>query len=309
MIAVFGANGFIGRHTVARLVKSGHHVRAISRRFGSDFKSVFPTVEAIEADLKNPLAVLSSLQDVDIVIQLVSTSSPALMNEHLTVDVLENVIPHIDFLRVCAKLPVRRVVFISSGGAVYGPNAPVPTAEHAPTNPISSHGLTKLMVEKYIQMHGEIDGLEYAILRVANPFGPGQFYQKGQGLIPAILDRWRRSEPIRILGSGESRRDYIYISDVSGAIEAAVMLPAGVKTVVNIGSGEARSVNEVVAGIETVTGHLFDKEFAAARATDVDVNCLDISKAEEVLGWTPSVPFLTGIRMTVESTRSIIARA
>src|SRR5690606_37125238 len=130
------------------------------------------------------------------------TSSPALMNEHLTVDILENVIPHIDFLRVCTTLPIRRIVFLSSGGAVYGPSVSTPTTESAPTNPISSHGLTKLMVEKYIQMHSEIDGLEYAILRVANPFGPGQIYQKGQGLIPAILDRWHRREPIRILGTG-----------------------------------------------------------------------------------------------------------
>lgn len=304
MIAVFGANGFIGRHTVAQLVKAGHQVRAISRRFSSDFRDIFPSVDIVEADLKNPLAVLSSLQDVEMVVQLVSTSSPALMNEHLTVDILENVIPHIDFLRVCTTLPIRRIVFLSSGGAVYGPSVSTPTTESAPTNPISSHGLTKLMVEKYIQMHSEIDGLEYAILRVANPFGPGQIYQKGQGLIPAILDRWHRREPIRILGTGETRRDFVYIADVANAIEAALMLPAGVSTIVNIGSGEDRSVNQVVSDIEEATGHHFKKEFVAERSTDVKFNCLDISKAKRVLGWSPKVPFLEGIRMTVESTRS-----
>ena len=114
-------------------------------------------------------------------------------NDHEIADIAENVIPHVQFLKSCVQAGVKRYIFLSSGGTVYGPGAPTPTPETSQTNPISSHGLTKLVVEKYIQMHGHVDGLEYIILRVANPFGPGQEFRKGQGLIAAILDHWRKN--------------------------------------------------------------------------------------------------------------------
>jgi UDP-glucose 4-epimerase len=300
MIGVYGADGFIGRHLVRSLATHGRRVRAVSRRFGQAFSEPLSgKVEFVEADLTQSLAMAASLQDVDTVVQLISSSSPGLKNDHAIADISENVIPHVEFLRTCLRAGVKRYVFLSSGGTVYGPGAPVPTPENCPTNPISSHGLTKLIVEKYIQMHGQVDGLEHIILRVANPFGPGQAYRKGQGLVPAILERWQKGLPIRIFGDGRAMRDYIYVEVVVEAIEAALALKGTPKLVLNVGSGEARSVVDVIEAIEAATGHRFERHHEEARSTDVDIACLDIGEARKLLGWSPRTPFQEGIRLTV----------
>lgn len=127
MIAVYGANGFIGRHLVARLAEGGEPVRAVSRRFDSDFiESLGAKVEVVEADLGHSLDMASSLQDIDTVVQLVSTSSPGLGNGYEVADIQENVLPHIEFLQACVRAEVKRYIFVSSGGTVCGPGAPVP---------------------------------------------------------------------------------------------------------------------------------------------------------------------------------------
>jgi UDP-glucose 4-epimerase len=300
MIGVYGADGFIGRHLVRHLASQGEPVRAVSRKFDRTFvDTVTGPVEFVEGDLGQPLAMASSLQDVTTVVQLISSSSPGLMNDHAVADITENVVPHVQFLQNCLRAKVKRYIFLSSGGTVYGPDAPVPTPESCPTNPINSHGLTKLFVEKYVQMHGHVDGLEYVILRVANPFGPGQVYRKGQGLVPAIIDRWQKGLPVRVFGNGQARRDYIYIDDVINAIDAAIRLEGAPRLVLNVGSGQHRSVTEVIEAIEAAAGQRFAKEHVAARSTDVDVACLDITRAREVLGWSPTTTFETGIRATV----------
>lgn len=300
MIGVYGANGFIGRHLVRHLTDRGVPVRAVSRRFDTAFPEVNRnSLELVEADFSHALDMVSSLQDIQTVIQLISSSSPGMRNDHATADIEENVLPHVEFLQSCVKAGIKRYIFLSSGGTVYGPNVPVPTPETCPTNPISSHGLTKLTVEQYIRMHGYVDGLDYVILRVANPFGPGQIYRKGQGLIPAILERSQKGLPIRIFGNGEARRDYIYIDDLIAAIERSALISGEAKQVLNIGSGEARSVNEVIQAIETFTGLPIEREYVEMRSTDVDVACLDITQARNLLSWHPSVEFQEGIKRTV----------
>ncbi|MPZ53286.1 MAG: NAD-dependent epimerase/dehydratase family protein [Acidimicrobiia bacterium] len=300
MIGVYGADGFIGRHVIRRLADGAEPVRAVSRTFDSELtRSLQEKIDFAEIDLREPLAVASSLQDVGTVVQLISTSSPGLRNEHVIADIEENVIPQVEFLQACVQAGVKRIVFLSSGGTVYGPDAPVPTPETSPTDPINSHGLTKLIVEKYIQMYGRINDLEYVILRVANAFGPGQSFSKGQGLIPAILSRCRRGLPVRVFGDGEAKRDYIYIDDVVDAIEAAIHLPGSPREILNVGSGEVRSVLEVIEAIETAIGRPIERESIDARSTDVEIAGLDISEAKRVLGWSPKLGFEEGLRRIV----------
>lgn len=308
MIGVYGANGFIGRHLVKRLAEAGLSTRAVSRRLDEAFvRELEPQIDFRPADLNDPLAMAASLHDIDTVVQLISTSSPGLRNDHMVADIQENVVPHVRFLRECLQAGVRRFVFISSGGTVYGPGAATPTPESAPTHPICSHGLTKLFVEKYIEMHSHVDGLEYVILRLANPFGPGQEFRKGQGLIPSILDRHRRGLPVRIFGGGAARRDYIYIDDVVEAILAAVRLEGSPQLILNIASGETRTILDVIETIEAVSGIVFAREYVEARKTDVDVSSLDIRLARERLDWRSQVPFRDGIARTLHSYRLSLA--
>lgn len=296
MIGVYGADGFLGRHLVRALAAGGSQVRAVSRSFGARFAGV----SHVEADLADPFAMVDTLRDVETVVQLVSTSSPALGNDHVVDDIDKNVIPHVKFLRQCVQRGVRRYVFLSSGGTIYGPDAPMPTPETAETTPIVSHGLTKLAIEKYIQMHAAVDGLEYAILRLANPFGPGQTYRKGQGLIPLVLERQARGLPVQIYGDGTAQRDYVYVDDVTEAISRAVRKPGQVREIVNIGSGQPRSVLDVLEAIERVAGPV-QRQFVPARRTDVPVSWLDVGRAGEVLGWQPRTSFNDGIALTHRS--------
>ncbi|MCV0405598.1 MAG: NAD-dependent epimerase/dehydratase family protein, partial [Rhizobiaceae bacterium] len=277
MIGIYGANGFIGRHLLSRLAARGTPVRAVSRHFAPELVERFgSSADLVEASLDDPIAMASSLSGVETVIQLVSTSSPGLGNRFNVSDIRDNVIPHVEFLQNCVGFGVKRYVFVSSGGTVYGPTSTVPIREDHPTNPISSHGLTKLTIENYIRMHGHVDGLDHVILRLANAFGPGQAFRKGQGLIPAVMERHRQGQPVQIIGDGSSRRDYVYIDDVVDALEAAAAVPAGTRAVVNIGSGSSLSVTEVLDAMEDVLGVRFRREHVGRRGTDVDINQLDI---------------------------------
>ena len=298
MIAIYGANGFIGQHIVEHFLAQGHNVRAVARKFDPHIAEAWRgRVDMIEGNFNNAMQMLSSLNNVETVIQLISSSSPGLGNKLLVEDIEENVIPHVSFMRNAILSGVKKYIFVSSGGTVYGPGAPVPTPETAHTNPINSHGMTKLMIEKYLQMFGRVDGLNYIILRVSNPFGPGQIFKKGQGLIPAILQRHREGKPIQIFGDGSNERDYIYVSDLVEAIEKSAISDAVTREVLNIGKGEGRSILDVVSAIESALGVTLDREFHLGRNTDVDRSILDNSKAKELLSWSPDVTFDSGIRM------------
>src|SRR5688572_15493716 len=158
MIGVFGANGFIGKHVTRHLVSTGRDVLAVARSFDTEMETC--GAHLFQGDLRDSAAMDRALAEVDTVVQLMGTSTPAQGNARSTEHIDNDVIPHVDFLNRCVAAGVERFVFASSGGTVYGPTQPgALTSEAAPTNPISSHGVTKLMVEHFIKLHGHLDGL------------------------------------------------------------------------------------------------------------------------------------------------------
>lgn len=301
MLGIFGANGFMGRHAVRWLATRGMRVRAVSRRFDARFLDRCPgPVELVEADIRDRRATAAALRGIDAVVQLVSAASPAAENRRAVLDIRENVIPHVALMQAAVDAGVRRYVFVSSGGTIYGPGSPTPTPEHAPTHPVCSYGLTKLTIENYLRMHGAVAGLETVVLRVANTFGPGQACRRGQGLIPAVLDRVAQGLPVRIIGDGGTVRDYVFVEDVAEALESALERPQAVGGTFNVGSGRGHSVNDVVASLERILGARIAREHLPARRTDVDVSILDITAAELRLGWRPRTSFGDGLRRTVD---------
>jgi UDP-glucose 4-epimerase len=307
VIGVFGANGFMGRHLVRRLSENGERVVALGRDFPSDFYSaVGAHVETRRIDINDELETHATIQGLTKVVQLINSSTPAMGNKRVVADLHLNVIPHVSFVESCIMAGVKSFVFVSSGGTVYGVPERSPIPEDHPTKPLNSYGLGKLTVENYLEMLSRRTELGYTILRVSNPFGPGQISHKGQGLIPAVLDRVAMKSAVTIIGDGKAERDYVYIDDVIEAVVACLQRePVG--GAVNIGSGEGRTVLEVVETIESVLGRQIELEFVEPRATDTPSNVLDISKAYALLGWTPTVNFDDGIRRTIEAYRAHMA--
>lgn len=298
MIGVFGANGFIGKHVTRDLVAGGHEVVAVARQFDPGMEEL--GARCVRGDLRNAQEMDDALEGVESVVQLMGTSTPAQGNARSTEHIDHDVIPHVDFLNRCVASGVRRFVFASSGGTVYGPSdGHRLTPETAATNPISSHGVTKLMVEHFIKLHGHLDGLEFVILRIANPFGPGQVFRRGQGLIPALMDRYEQGRPITVYGDGSAARDYLYIDDLVRAVRLAVEHDSPEPMVLNVGSGESHSVLEVIRSIEEVAGISFEINFAPARETDVDSVALDIGQIGRKLGWKPEIHLVEGLRRTL----------
>lgn len=302
-IGIFGVTGFIGTALKDHLAARGHDLRGVSRHISQDFRNTHaaPQVELVEASIQDPFAIAAALQGVDTVVQLISTSAPSLGNRFITSDIMDNVIPHVTAIEAALSIGVRRYVFVSSGGAVYGANAPVPTPEDAATFPLSSHGVTKLMIEKYLALFGAQDDLDFVVLRPSNPYGPGQTFRKGQGLIPAVLQRVARGQAVQVFGDGGAERDYIYIDDVLRGIEAAILRPEARQQTFNIGSGRGTSVTALLDALQDGLGRPILRDHLPARKSDVPRSVLDIGKARAMLGWAPEVTLPDGIARTLRA--------
>jgi UDP-glucose 4-epimerase len=297
---ILGGGGFIGTNLCRRLLMSGHRVRAFGRHchFPNDLRGV----EWYQGDFSDPDSVAAAIETFDIVFHLVHGAMPQAANLAMTADVQHNVIPSITLLELCGKLGVKRVIFSSSGGTIYGRPRQIPTPELAPTEPICAYGISKLAIEKYLVLFEHLQFLDYRVLRIANPFGPYQIAWKGQGFIAAAVARALGGQQIEIWGDGSVVRDFVFIDDVIDAFEAAARDTSD-QRVFNIGTGEGRRLNDVLATIERILGVKLNIKRLPGRSLDTPVSVVAIDRAREVLNWSPKTPFETGLAQTIEWTR------
>ncbi|MDQ5848604.1 MAG: NAD-dependent epimerase/dehydratase family protein [Pseudomonadota bacterium] len=297
---VLGGAGFIGSHITEALVQSGHHVKVFDRPH-VDRLALLPRegVEVFTGDFLNPYALASALRGTDIVFHLVSTTLPKTSNDNPVYDVESNVIGSLRLIALCREHAVRKVVFVSSGGTVYGIPKSLPVTEDHPTDPICSYGIHKLALEKYLQLAHRLYGLEYCILRPANLYGPGQRLDVSQGAVAVFLDRALQGLPIEIWGDGSVVRDYVYVDDAVDAILKAARY-TGAQRIFNIGSGKGTSLNQLVAEIEKLLGRPIKVNYAATRNLDVPANVLDPALARRHLEWSATTPLGEGLRRTYE---------
>jgi UDP-glucose 4-epimerase len=265
-------------------------------------------VEWIHGDLSDRFVVRALVQSADYVFHLVSSSTPSTANLDPAGDVLENVIPTVHLLESCKSSAIKKLVFLSSGGTVYGIPSQVPIPETAPTNPISAHGIQKLALEKYFSLYHYLYGVDSVVLRVANPYGPMQVARKGQGVVAALISRALAGGPLEVWGSGDVVRDFIYIDDVIRAI-LQVGITNATDRLFNVGSGIGKCINDVVDDIETITrcGTL-KRIWLAGRAVDVPINVLDIRRIQEATGWAPSVAWSEGLEKTISWMKNAAAK-
>lgn len=292
-VLVLGGTGFIGSHLVEELVKFNHTVRVFARHAQKP-NCFLPGVEYYSGDFSNPFEVGEALQNIDAVAHLISTTLPATSNLDPIADIQSNLINTVQLLQTMHVMGIKRILYISSGGTVYGPSDNLPIHEDFPLKPICSYGIVKVSIENYLHLFHSLYGLSSIILRVANPYGPRQGHLGTQGVVATFVERILRRETISIWGDGKTVRDYIYISDVVRACRLA--LETQTTTCLNIGSGFGCSLNQLITEIEEVMGAKADVEYKAIRKFDVDKIFLAINRAEKELGWHPEVSLQLGLQ-------------
>jgi UDP-glucose 4-epimerase len=287
-----GGNGFIGSHVQDLLLRRGHSVRVLDAS-PERYRPALPGVDYRVGSSADPSALSESLVGIDSVVYLASTTVPSTSNADVPWDIRSNLIPLVATLDAMRRTGVEHIVFLSSGGTVYGITDDTPVPESAPLDPISSYGVVKVASEKYLGMYRHLYGLRPLVLRPSNPFGPRQGHDGVQGFISTSMMRLRRGEPIEIWGDGSVVRDYLYVEDL--ALAAVLGIEASAVGTINIGSGVGRSLSEVIAALSAVTGTTARIECHPGRAFDVPHLVLSVERAREVLGWTRTTPFEEGI--------------
>lgn len=302
---ILGGGGFLGSHLSEALLAQGYSIRIFDRPNLLRFKSFHgnEAVEWFEGDFANREHVAQAVSGCEIIYHLVSTTLPRSSNENPVYDVETNVVGTLHLLEAAQKNKVKKIIFVSSGGTVYGNPQQVPIKESHPTEPICSYGIGKLAIEKYLNLFYLLHGIDYCVLRLANPFGERQRIAAAQGAVAVFLNKALRNEVIYIWGDGSVIRDYFHVSDAISALTKALTYEGSTR-IFNIGSGVGQSLNEILDAIEILLGAVVKRAYSSARTFDVPVSVLDISKAAEFLHWQPQVPFAEGLARTAQWLRN-----
>ncbi|NMA32591.1 MAG: NAD-dependent epimerase/dehydratase family protein [Alphaproteobacteria bacterium] len=292
-ITVLGC-GFIGFNLVTSYINKNIDVRVL------DCKPCPPefakNIEWVQGSFLNKEHIRKAIRGVNVVFHLISTTVPGDRideGEELSV----NVIKTIELLKLCLEEQIKRVVFISSA-SVYGYQDHIPISETAATNPISSHGIQKLTIEKFLQLFKYEYGLDYKIMRLSNPYGIGQNIYGRQGFIAISLGRILAGKAIQVRGDGSTIRDYIYIGDVVDACQKLAST-SSMENIFNIGSGRGSSLMGIIGEMELILGKKISVEHVPGRNVDIPVSVLDISCARSELNFEPSVGLSEGLRNTM----------
>jgi UDP-glucose 4-epimerase len=269
VILVLGARGFIGSHLVERL-----------------------EARPFEGRLSDGIALASALRGCDTVIHAAANVDLAASHVAPEIELSTCVAPSIDMLRRAVSAGTKHIVFLSSGGAVYGERQ-TPATEDSPLDPISSYGLAKLTIERYLLYFARHHGLQTAILRLGNVYGPGQ---RGS-IVPALIDAAERNTDIVL--RGDTMRDYVHVNDVVRAVIAA----QSANGVFNVGTGTGTKLSTLTRLIEELTGKKIRATTEPRRPYDVQMSVLLIDKAKRVLGWRPEIKLADGVRALIDARR------
>ena len=302
---VVGGNGFIGSHLVDKLVENDWEV-VILDLHERRYDAIPSQVRFIRGDLSQSYLVRESLMGVDVVFHLAWSGIPEISIIDPIAAIQTNLHPSINLFDACLQAKVGRVIFISSGGTIYGPAQAIPIPETHPQSPINVYGINKLMTEKYLEMYNILYGLDYAIIRPSVPYGPRQNHLAKQGAIAVFLYRVAKQIPIAIWGDGSITRDFFYISDLAAALIACAERKIIQERIYNIGGGKEISLNSLLKSIEDTVGKKAIVEYHPARKFDASRIVLDIKRAERELDWAPGISLQQGLTKTWEWMSTIV---
>lgn len=302
-VALIGGAGFIGTNLAIHLSKN-EDVTIVDRseKYFSTMKSLDLPVKYLVAPFELDANFDEQVKNQDIVYHLASTVIPGNSNNNIANELEANIIVTCKLLDACVRQGVKKVVFISSGGAIYGKQGECPIDEDTLSYPISSYGIEKITIEKLLYLYRYIHGLDYRVVRLANPYGPYQRPNGKLGVVTTFVYEMLNDRKLQVYGDGNVVRDFIYIEDAVKAIDKVVQGESNYKTF-NIGSGMGVSVNNLIAVIEHTLKKTAKVEYIHGRSADVPVNYLDINRYESIYGRLVETPLKEGIKKTADFMR------
>ncbi len=300
-VLVTGGAGFIGSHVVEAFVAAGHDVHALDNLSRGKAGNLPPSVTLHQMDLRDGR--LGQLL-LDERYDLVSHHAAQIDVRHSVIDPAmdadANIIGSLRLLSGCVQAGVSKVIYASSGGAVYGEPRYLPTDEDHPIEPVSPYGVSKYAVELYLHQFWAVHGLHYSVLRYPNVYGPRQDPLGEGGVVAIFARRMIAGEPVAIYGSGEQERDFVFAPDCARANVLAVS--AGKERAYNLGTGAGTSINQLFRLMAKLTGYRSDPVYQPARLGETLRMAVDSRRAREELGWRPSVSLEEGVKRTIEAT-------
>jgi UDP-glucose 4-epimerase len=299
-VLILGINGFIGQHLAAALIQHGKTVTGYDC-FLPEKGNIIPHAFIVGDFIhETHMPELLEKYKIDTIFHLISTTLPAEGTSNALREMEENVLPTIHLLNVLSNTGIK-LIFVSSGGTVYGERSGIPCQWDDPLEPISSYGIQKVTIEHFLRLYNRLGAVHCEICRVANPYGVMPQKNRTQGIIPILLGQLLERKPIKLYG--ETTRDYIYISDVIDALIATANYD-GEEVVFNIGTGKGTGLHMLVKILEQRAGLEFIQiKQLPIRSSDILYNVLDISQTRNSLNWSPQVLLLDGIDLTLEALR------
>ena len=307
-ILILGGAGFIGTNLTFTLAREKNNTITLFDKEFIDFSHItklgFGNISIVKGsfDLESDFVKITAHQDV--VYHLVSTTVPTTSNQKIAEELMANVVTTSKFLDACVKNKVKKVMFLSSGGTVYGKEKVVPLNEDTTTNPISSYGIQKITIEKLLYLYQYLYGLDYRVVRLANPYGP---YQRPNGVLGAVTTftyKALKHEAITVYGDGSVVRDFLFIDDaVRGILN--ILNSNNQNRVFNLGSGKGTSIKEVIETIQEALDLEIDIQYVPGRKVDVPINILDIGLYEGCFGKFNPLSLKEGVLRTAEFMRKV----
>lgn len=295
-VIVTGGAGFIGSHVVDRLVGEGRRVIVVDDLSSGTAANLQPGIDLEQLDLTQPEAVsrIARLRPAAVVHCAAQASVTESFRDPAR-DAEVNVIGGVNALRGALEGGGTRFVYVTTGGALYGHATSLPSTESDPIAPLSPYGVSKWILERYLAILAG-NRLGWMALRLGNVYGPRQRSGGEAGVVAIFADRMRRGAPVTIEGDGEQTRDFVFVADVRDAIVGALDHPE--TDILNIGTGQATSVNQLFERLAAIAGYAAEPAHVAARPGDVRDSVLDVHRAEAVLGWSPTTDLGDGLRET-----------
>jgi UDP-glucose 4-epimerase len=297
-ILVTGGAGFIGSHVCSAFVDRGHEVHALDNLSSGKWENLDPHVHRLELDIRSPeAAAWIQSRRPDVVCHLAAQMDVRRSVDDPRFDAESNILGFLNLLEASRKSGVRKVIFSSTGGAIYGEQDVYPAPESHPTRPVSPYGVSKASGELYLGYYQAQYGLRSVALRYANVYGPRQNPHGEAGVVAIFSQRLVAGQPCTIYGEGTQTRDFVYGPDVAQANYLA--FERDVSGPINIGTGVETDINTLYRHLATAAGVSTPALHAPGKPGEQQRSCVDNTRAREWLGWRPNVGLAEGLRQTV----------